>query len=52
MLKVGWERNILIKKPTPKKMALTRLIFPNVPFNWEFYEFVGNDDKSFVGSKN
>jgi hypothetical protein len=36
ILKVGWERNLLIKKPTPKEMALTILVFPNVPFNWEF----------------
>jgi hypothetical protein len=33
-------------------LAFARLVFPNVPFNWEFYEFVGNDDKSFVGCKN
>jgi hypothetical protein len=50
VLKVGWERDLLIKNPTPE--ALAGLAFPNVPHTWEFFDFVGNDGKSFAICEN
>jgi hypothetical protein len=52
VLKVGWERDLLIENPTPKELALVGLAFPNVPHTWEFFDFVGNDRKSFAGCEN
>jgi hypothetical protein len=35
-----------------EELALVRLAFLNILDNWEFFDFVGNDGKSFVGSEN
>jgi hypothetical protein len=34
------------------ELALVGLAFLNISHNWEFFDFVGNDGKSFVGSEN
>jgi len=52
VLKVGWERNLLIKNLILEAFALARLAFPNAPHNWECFDFVGNDGKFFVGCEN
>lgn len=52
VLKVGWKRNLLIKNPILEAFALAGLAFPNVPHNWEFFVFVGNDGNSSVGCEN
>jgi hypothetical protein len=51
VLKVGWERNLIIKNLMLEAFVLAGLI-PNIPHNWEFFKFVGNDGKSFVGCEN
>jgi hypothetical protein len=52
VLKVGWERNLLIRNPILEAFALVGLAFPNVPHNWDFFDFVGNDGKFFVRYEN
>jgi hypothetical protein len=54
MLKVGWEKNILIEKLTLEELALARLTFPNIVscIIGIFFNLVRNDGKSFVCCEN
>jgi hypothetical protein len=51
LIKKGWEQDLVIEKPSTVELTLAcwHWHFPNIPCNWEFLDFVGNDKQSFIG---
>ncbi len=49
VLREGWEQNLVIEKPSNVELALAGISFLNIPCDWEFSNFVGNDKRSFMG---
>jgi hypothetical protein len=49
VIREGWEQNLVIEKPSNVEFTLARISFLNIPCNWEFLDFVGNDKRFFMG---
>jgi hypothetical protein len=48
VFKERWGKNLVIEKPSVIELILARISFPNIPFNWEFSNFVKNYKKCFM----
>jgi hypothetical protein len=54
LIKEGWEKYLVIEKPFIVELAFAcwHWHLPNIPCNWEFSDFAGNDKQSFIGCAN